>query len=251
MNPHQRNTAIENLIDRKTASGESFSWEEREFISTYEGAGGLSKHGAKGAGLLSEFYTPSWLGAKVWELVLHYGYDGGPVLEPACGTGRLLKDAPLTASITAFEVNPYAATITKALFPKANLFEQHFETAFLQGPRFTSKLKNEITWLMDAPFSLVISNPPYGRYSGPYATHFKKEGFKQFESFFIYKSLQLLRPGGLLAFIIPSGFMRSGNAYQKEKENIGQLAQVIDAYLLPPIFKHTTITTDILILRRT
>tara|TARA_R110001592_G_scaffold43005_1_gene139501 strand:- start:27076 stop:27831 length:756 start_codon:yes stop_codon:yes gene_type:complete len=250
LNPHERNIAIESLIQRKEAAREPYTFAEREFIAQYEGAGGLASKGARGQGLLHEFYTPEWLCKKIWELAIHHGYDGGSILEPSCGTGRFLKDAPKHPDITAFEINPFAARITKVLYPQVKVYDQHFETAFLQGPRYTSVLTRDISWLLDYPFSLVISNPPYGKYSGQYAPFFKKEKFKQFETFFMFKSLQLLKRGGLLVFVTSSNIMRSGVSYQGEKEKISELADLVDAYRLPPVFKHSQVPTDIIILRR-
>lgn len=250
MNAQERNIAIEAFIKRKDAARENYSLADKTFIAGYEGAGGLASKGASGQGLLHEFYTPDWLCEKMWELTHHHAYDGGAILEPSCGTGRFLKDAPKGATITAFEINPVSARITEILYPKSKVYHQYFETAFLQEPRFTSLLPKGKTWLEKAPFSLVISNPPYGKHVNQYSAFFKKEKFKQLETFFMYKSLQLLKPGGLLVFVTSSNIMRSGISYQNEKDQIGELAILVDAYRLPPVFKHSQVPTDIIILKR-
>lgn len=250
MNQQELNIRIEKFIKDKDSRKEDYSLADKTFIAQYEGAGGLSSKGATGQGILHEFYTPEWLCKKMWQLAHHYGFDGGTILEPSCGTGRFLKDAPSGSSVTAFEINPISARITEILYPKATVYNQYFETAFLATPRFTSLVSKGNTWLKNAPFSLVISNPPYGKHVNQYSSFFKKDHFKQLETFFIYKSLQLLKPGGLLVFVTSSNIMSSGISYQGEKDRIGELAELVDAYRLPPVFKNTQISTDIIILRK-
>lgn len=250
MNPHERNTAIEALIRRKDAKGEHYTPTERDFIAAYSGGGGLAEHGATGTGILYEFYTPAWLCTLLWQLAHHYGYTGGPVLEPACGSGNLLIDAPKKAPVVAFETNPTSARIAEIRRPGAIVHRQSFETAFLQPPRYTARIPRDGTWLPEAPFELCIANPPYGAFSGTYAPLFKARKHASFEAFFIRQALHLLRPGGLLIFIIPSAFLRNGNAYQNDKARITQQAALRDAYRLPPVFKHTAVGTDLIVLQK-
>lgn len=250
MNQHDLNTKIAEFIQKKDALGEDYSAADRAYIQGYEGAGGQGSKGAKGQGILYEYFTPAWLCKKMWELAVHHGYSGGAILEPACGTGRLLADAPKDASITAFEINPISARITEILNPKARVYNQYFETAFMQPDRFTSPYRDGLTWLADYPFSLVISNPPYGKHSNQYSSYFTRPKMKQMEFFFIYWALTLLESGGLLVYLTSSNIMRSGISYQSEKELIAELSDLIDAYRLPPVFKFSAVPTDILIFRK-
>ena len=57
MNPVERNIQIQAFIERKDAAGETYSLADKDFIASYEGAGGLARKGASGQGLLHEFYT--------------------------------------------------------------------------------------------------------------------------------------------------------------------------------------------------
>jgi hypothetical protein len=72
----------------------------------------------------------------------------------------------------------------------------------------------------------------------------------QIELFFMYQGLQLLRSGGLLVYITGSNFMRNGISYQSEKVELEKLCDLVDAYRLPPVFKSSSVPTDILILKR-
>jgi hypothetical protein len=69
--------------------------------------------------------------------------------------------------------------------------------------------------------------------------------------FFIYKGLQLLRPGGLLIYITSTNFMSTGmKTYATAKRLIGEIADFKDAYRLPSVFDNTPICTDIIVLQK-
>jgi hypothetical protein len=70
------------------------------------------------------------------------------------------------------------------------------------------------------------------------------------ELFFIYHGLRMLKTNGLLVYVTSSNIMRSGLSYQGEKDRIGELAELVDAYRLPPVFRHSDVPTDIIILRK-
>ena len=250
MNQLELNHKIEALIKQKDARKETYSLADKTFIAQYEGAGGHGSKGAQGQGVLYEFYTPDWLCTKMWELAKYHGYKGGPVLEPACASGRLFKDAPNKKEITGFEINPTSARIAQILYPGTKVYNQYFETAFMEPDRFTQPYKKGLTWLSDYPFSLVISNPPYGKHVNQYSSYFRTPQMKQMEFFFMYYGVKMLKPGGLLVYLTSSNIMRSGITYQGEKETIGQIAELVDAYRLPPVFKFSQVPTDIIILRK-
>lgn len=251
-NQYQLNKEIEEFIDQKDFEGTKYTLVDIDFIGQYEGSGGQASKGAKGRGLLDEYYTPVYIANYMYQLAIKHGYDGGPVLEPSVATGNILKPFPKKTSITAFEINHYSKRICELKFPKVRIHEGYFETAFLQSPRFTSKVPTkQVSWLSDYPFSLVIGNPPYGLHKNQYTSYFTgKDKFKQVEIFFMYKGLQLLKKGGLLVFITSSGFMRNGLTYNQEKQRIASIADFVDAYRLPKVFRSTDVPTDILIFRR-
>jgi len=252
MNQYQLNMEIEALIQLKDSKNKRYSKADIDFISQYQGSGGLASKGAKGRGILDEYFTPDYISEIMYQLALKYGYDGGPVLEPSIATGNIIKPFPKKTKIVGFEISPISKRICELRFPNATIYDKYFETAFLEPPRFYSKVSNKkVTWLSDYPFSLVIGNPPYGKHSNKYTAYFSgKDRFKQVEIFFMYKGLQLLKSGGLLVFITSSGFMRNGNTYSAEKKRIGEIADFVDAYRLPKVFRSTDVPTDILIFKR-
>jgi len=231
---------IKSILDQK-----SLSDADKKVLDNYEPNDGQN--------MLYSFFTPVWLCEVMYKLAKRNGFKvNGKILEPACGTGNMISVLDKPQNCTAFELDPLNFAIAKKRSPKATFFNQYFETSFLKKPRFTTKLKKPITWLKDYPFDLVIGNPPYGASTNRYSSYFKskKLNIKRMELFFMYQSLLLLKPGGLLVFITGSNFMRNNKTYTNEKQWIGEYAEFVDAYRMPDVFKYTSVPTDIVILRR-
>lgn len=245
---------IEHFIGLKDKAKEAYTEDEINHILKYEGMGRQGKDWAiknVGEGILYEYFTPPYVVDLMWELVYHYGYEPGTILEPSIGTGRMLQPLKKFEGCVGFEPNGVNARISEISCPGASIYNYHFETAFLDYPRFTTRIKNPITWLDEYPFSLVIGNPPYGIYKNYFSRFFPEaKKMKQIEIFFIYKCLQLLKPNGLLVFIIGSNFLRNGSTYNAAKAELAKMCDLLDAYRLPPVFKHSEIPTDIIVLRR-
>ncbi|MEN9370997.1 MAG: putative adenine-specific methylase [Bacteroidota bacterium] len=251
MNQFELNKQIQQLILKKDKASEAYSFDEKKFIAQYEGSGGQGSKGATGEGVLYEFFTPDFVCELMWKLAYRYGFRaGGSVLEPSVGTGNLLKWAPNNSKCYGFEINPISKRITEILYPDAKIYEGYFETAFLQEPRYTARLKDKLTWLEGYPFSLVIGNPPYGKYKNKYSSYFTKPKMHQIELFFMHYGLQLLKPGGIMVYVTGSNFLRNGITYQSEKLEIEKLADIVDAYRLPPVFKFSKVPTDIIVFKR-
>ena len=248
---HVINQEIEALVAERGLDKNNYDPLEYELLQHYKGAGGQAGQGATGKGLLYEFYTPSYLVKLVWELAIHYGFEqSGHMLEPACGTGRFFEGAPPGLKITGFEPNETAGQIAQIMYPKSTIHYKPFETAFLEKPRHTTRISGTGTWLKGYPFSIVVGNPPFGKYQNYYSSYFPNPKVLQTEFFFIYYGLQLLASGGLLVYIIPSNFLRNGLTYNAIKAKMGKLCTLVDAYRLPSVFSKTNVPVDIILLRR-
>lgn len=247
MSQQQINSRIEKLIREKDLGKEGYNAEEMDFIRQYEGWGGQAK---KGEGLLYEFYTPDYVAGLMWDLAYRYGYDGGNVLEPAIGTGRLIRPAPDYSRCVGFEINPVSARIVEICYPGVQVHKGYFETAFMAAPRYTRRMTSGLTWLKEYPFSLVIGNPPYGKYTNRYSPYFGRPAIPQMEIFFMYYGVQLLRSEGILIYLTASGFLRNGHSYDAIKKALGKFCDLEDAYRLPPVFKRSKVPVDIIVLRR-
>lgn len=251
MNQYQLNKKIEEFIRTKDSKKESYSEKDIEFIQQYGGAGGQGSKGATGEGVLYEFYTPDFVCELMYKLAVHYGYKDGYILEPSIATGNILKPFPDKSKVVGFEINPTTKRVAEITYPKATIYEGYFETAFLKHPRFTTRLsEKELTWLEQYPFSLVIGNPPYGKYKNMYSSYFRKPKMNQIEIYFMYYGLKLLEKGGLLVYLTSSNFLRNGISYNSEKEELGKLAEFVDAYRLPPVFQNSSVPVDIIVFKR-
>ena len=251
-NQYLLNKEIESFIQDNDKRNEIYSQADIEFIQKYEGSGGQGSKGATGEGILYEFYTPDYVVNLMWKLAFRYGFDkSGTVLEPSIATGRLIEPAPDKTKCVGFEINPVSARIAELCYPDATIYRGYFETAFMQPERFTKRFPSgQLTWLKEYPFSLVIGNPPYGKYRNKYSSYFPTPKMPQIEQFFMYYGLQLLKPGGLLIYLTSSNFLRNGLTYNKAKNEIGKYAELVDAYRLPPVFRFSEVPTDIVVFKR-
>jgi type I restriction-modification system DNA methylase subunit len=219
---------------------------DKEVLYNWEGLGGKYDTEDSKTGGLHEFFTPYWLCKSIAEIVKSLDIKLNKVLDPATGTGRLLRYLN-AKEIHAFEVNKLNADITQKLYSQSKVYNQAFETAFLKAPRFNSLDKK--SWLGN-DFDLVVSNPPYGGYSGQYKSLMPKV-FTRFEFLFVALSMSLVKKGGYGIFVLPQSFMNNGNMYNKQKEEILKYNTFIDAIRLPnSIFASTDIGVDLLLLQK-
>jgi len=249
-NPFEYNKAVEELLDTKN---ESFTAEEKVFMSNYSGYGGLEKFGAEGKGLLYEYYTPRLIVEKMWGLAYKYGFNGGNVLEPSCGVGEFIKFAPNKELVTGYEINLYSAKIAAILYPDAQIIKEAFETIFIKN---RASIKNKLGGVKK--YNLVIGNPPYGEFGGLYAGMGEK-GYTKAENYidyFISRGLDLLESNGLLIMIVGAEVAAGGKPFlskgtSKAKQDIMEKSILVDAYRLPNgVFDRTDVLSDIIVLRK-
>lgn len=236
------NQNIEQFLGEKTAEDASFSVEDIAYVNQFTGYGGMAQFGAAGKGLLSEYFTPVEVVEKMVGLAYKHGYSGGAVLEPSCGIGRFLHYFAPVVEVDAFEINPISHRITALNFPNFNIRHAYFNELFIE--------RNGKPKAFSADYNLVIGNPPYGDFTGKFTTKERKiTGATRYEDYFLLRGLDVLKPGGLLVYIIPSSFLDGKNS--KAKERISKQAKLLDAYRLPKrIFKQTDIQTDIVVFQK-
>jgi hypothetical protein len=260
-NEFEINKAIEKLINYKGDDRDSYNADEINFISFYSGYGGLGKFGTVGMenikGLKYEFYTPDEIVKKMWGLAYKYGYGtlgDNSVMETSAGIGNFIKYAPKDVKVVCNEINKYSAKILQILYPHAVVYNKYFEQNFIT--KDNKSMKNKIDDL--DKYSLIIGNPPYGKFTGKYVgmgedTFTKASNFCEY---FITRSLDLLMQDGLLIYIVGAEQFTGGTLFldsklSKVKEIIFDKAQLIDAYRLPvKIFERTGVSTEILIFRK-
>lgn len=250
----QINNEIRTIIGQKGLDKSRYSADELSFIQLYEG-GGAEKKVSSDKSILTQFFTPESIIAKMWGLAFKYGFtfDNTHVLEPSFGSGRFFKYIPKDAkvSVTGYEIEPVAYKIGQLLYghddPRYSLRFASFETMFFDGRRHTGMAR------VEKLYDLVITNPPYADYVSEYAPLGEREatGAFTFEMYFIMRGVDLLKKGGLLIYIIPNTFLSNDNKYNAFKEKLSQKCDLIDAYRLPNgVFDNTEVGTDIIVLKK-
>ena len=205
---------------------------------------------------LDEFFTPEWIAEIMFKLAIRNGFNGGKIIEPSFGHGVFFDVAKKynvsEKDMFGFEIYKPNFDFVKAKYPNAHLFDHNFEYQFIDKDIFYKKNKIEKSQAFQQNnFDLVIGNPPYGKHKSPHAYYFDNNLQIRIEGFFIYLGLQKLKKGGLLIYIINSLWLQNADMYNKQKEEIAKIGDLIDAYRLPnKVFKDTGIATDIVIFRK-
>lgn len=200
-------------------------------------SGGTSK---EGRGILDEYYTDSTIVNAVCNLIKDHFKNRSEisVLEPSVGTGNFLnavKILGIKTNITAFEINETTAKIAKILHPEADINLRSFETEFIDE-RGNKKVFSE-------QYDFVIGNPPYGDHRGLYKGLGEEPKISKYEDYFVKRSLDSLKLNGILAMVLPSGWLN--------RQNNLKSAEIIEGFRLPVgAFAGTQVGTDIIILRK-
>ncbi len=190
------------------------------------------------ASTLNAHYTSPTVVRAMYRALEQFGFERGRILEPACGIGHFIGLMPEAmhrhSTITGVEIDPITARIAKALYPDADIRTQGFENAKLA----------------DGFFDVAISNVPFG----DYPVHDPSLNAFRFpiHDYFFAKSLEKVRPGGLIMFITSRGTMDKLDSTLREY--LAPKAELLGAIRLPnTAFKQnagTEVTTDIVMLRK-
>ncbi|WP_240202923.1 DEAD/DEAH box helicase family protein [Burkholderia sp. LMG 13014] len=167
------------------------------------------------------------------------GFNGGRILEPAAGVGHfvgLAPDAVRTSSkFTAVELDPVSADIARHLYPNTTVINRGFQ---------------DVT-IPEGYFDAFVGNPPFGNQTVYDARHADLSQLS-IHNYFVAKSLDKIRPGGVAAFVVSSYFL---DAKQPDaRELIASKAKLLGAIRLPNnAFRQnalTDVTTDVVFLQR-
>lgn len=186
---------------------------------------------------LTAFYTPQTVIQGVYQALEQFGFKEGNILEPSCGVGHfigMLPDAMKNSRMYGVEIDGISAGIARYLYPNAEIRAQPFE----ESP------------LPDSFFDAVIGNVPFGDFRVS-DKRYDKHKFLIHDYFFA-KSLDKLRPGGVLILITSKGTMDKESP--AVRRYIAQRADLLGAVRLPNnAFKGnagTEVVSDILILQK-
>jgi len=211
------------------------SWAD-EFIKLYTALSPDEYESAR-ASTLTAFYTPPVVISSIYKAMEQMGFKEGNILEPSCGIGNFIGMLPSSmqdSKIYGVEIDKISAGIAQQLYQKTSIAAQPFEEANIP----------------DSFFDAVIGNVPFGdiRVND---RRYNKHNFLIHDYFFA-KSLDKLRPGGVMALITSKGTMDKENP--AVRRYIAQRADLLGAIRLPNnTFKGnagTEVVSDILILQK-
>ena len=235
--------------------------EEQEVLSRYVGWGGIpqafeernsawaeeytqlkevltpEEYSAARASTLNAFYTSPTVIKAMYEALGNMGLKQGNILEPSCGVGNfmgLLPESMSAANMYGVELDPVSGQIAKQLYQKNRIAVQGFEE----------------TSYPDSFFDCVIGNVPFGAYQ---VSDRKYDRYHfMIHDYFIAKSLDLVRPGGVVAVVTSSGTMDKQSP--EVRQYFANRAELLGAIRLPNnAFQrnaNTSVVADILFFQK-
>ena len=231
--------------------------EEQEILSRYVGWGGLAdcfeetsphyeelkslldseEYAAARASTLTAFYTPPVVIRGIYKALAQMGFTQGNILEPSCGTGNFLGLLPTDmAGSKAYgvELDSISGRIAGQLYQNASISVNGFET--VQMP--------------DSFFDVAVGNVPFGDFKVLDKRYDKHHWL--IHDYFFGKTLDKVRPGGIVAFITSKGTLDKENS--AVRKYLAQRADLIGAIRLPDnTFRRnagTEVTSDIIFLQK-
>lgn len=231
--------------------------EEQEILSRYVGWGGLAdcfeetsphygepkslldseEYAAARASTLTAFYTPPVVIRGIYKALSQMGFTQGNILEPSCGTGNFLGLLPADmAGSKAYgvELDSISGRIAGQLYQNASISVNGFET--VQMP--------------DSFFDVAVGNVPFGDFKVLDKRYDKHHWL--IHDYFFGKTLDKVRPGGVIAFVTSKGTMDKENS--AVRRYLAQRADLIGAIRLPDnTFKRnagTEVTSDVIFLQK-
>lgn len=253
---YQDNIAAIKTLKQLETENRTATPEEQEILSKYTGWGGMAKvfelgngHYDEVKGLLtndeyaaarksamSAFYTSPVIIKEIYSKLFDMGFSKGKLLEPSCGVGNFIGMIPqdMQAKITGIELDSLTGRIAKKLYPEAQIQICGFEN---------SNLKSE-------SFDVAVGNVPFGDIR-VYDKKYNKENLL-IHDYFFSKSLDMVKPGGVVAFITSKGTLDKRN--DTARRLLAEKADFLGAVRLPNnAFKAnagTEVTSDIIFLQK-
>ena len=258
---YQMNIAAIRTLQAIEAEGRFATSDEQKILSRYVGWGGVAdafdpskenwageyaelkgllteqEYEAARASTLNAHYTSPTVIRAIYEAIGNMGFTTGNILEPSCGVGNffgMLPEGMMDSKLYGVELDPITGRIAKQLYPHADIQIKGFEET--QHP--------------DSFFDIAVGNVPFGNYSIPDKRYDKQHPL--IHDYFFMKTLDKIRPGGVVAFITSKGTMDKKDP--SVRRYLAERAELLGAIRLPNnAFQSnagTSVVSDILFLQK-
>ena len=256
-----RNLEAIKMLKQLESEGRFATTKEQQILSKYVGWGGIpeafddrnsswtdeylqlknnlsdEEYASARESTLTAFYTPPEVTKAIYKAMAQMGFKEGNLLEPSCGIGNFIGMLPSSmenAKIYGVELDKISAGIAQQLYQKSSIAAQGFEEVNIP----------------DSFFDGVVGNIPFGDFK-VLDKRYDKHHFLIHDYFFA-KSLDKLRPGGVMALVTSKGTMDKENS--AVRKYIAQRAELVGAVRLPNnTFKGnagTEVVSDIIFLQK-
>lgn len=258
----QNNIAAIRLLKQIEGEKRSATPYEQQILAKYIGWGGLAnafdssktdwskeyaelktllapeEYSSARSSTLNAHYTSYTIISSIYSALDNMGFKGGKILEPALGTGNFFGSMPEemrnNSQLSGVEIDSITGRIAKLLYPSANIQIKGYEDTNFENNSF----------------DVAVSNVPFGSYKVN-----DKEYNKQnmlIHDYFFSKTLDKVRPGGIIAFVTSKGTLDKENS--EVRKYLAERAELLGAIRLPnTAFKNnagTEVTSDIIFLQK-
>ena len=252
-----RNIAAIRLLNQLETENRPATAEEQQVLSRYVGWGGMAnafspdnrrydelknlltadEYKAARASVLNAHYTSPTIIRAIYDAAAQFGFENGKILEPSMGVGNffgMLPESMANSQLTGVELDSISGRIARKLYPNADIKITGYEN----------------TKFADNFFDLAVGNVPFGDYS-LHDKRYDKDHLLIHDYFFV-KTLDKVRPGGIVAFVTSKGTLDKANPAARRL--MAKRADLLGAIRLPnTAFKANagaSVTTDILFLQK-
>ena len=257
-----RNVTAIQLLKKIEEENRNITKDEQQVLSEYVGWGGIPEAFDKNnsswsqeyeqlknllteeeyqnaiGSVLNAHYTQPVVINAMYTALSELGFSGGKILEPAAGIGNFIGCAPENIAdrsfFTAVEIDSISGRIAKQLYPESEVQVCGYENAKLRA----------------GTFDVAVGNVPFGDYSVVDKKYNRDHAM--IHDYFFLKTLEMIRPNGVIAFITSKGTMDKQSS--KIRKQIDEKAEFIGAIRLPnTAFKAnagTTVVSDIIFLKK-
>lgn len=258
---YQNNVAAIKLLFSLEEENRNATSEEQEILSKYVGWGGLSdvfndsksnwsneyqevknlltdeEYSSARESTLTAFYTSPAVSKAMYQAIENMGFKHGNILEPSCATGNFIgsiSDNLLSSKIYGIELDSISGRIAQKLYPNSNIVVDGYENVDVP----------------DSFFDVAIGNIPFGQFKVS-DKRYDKLNFSIHDYFFA-KTIDKIRPGGVIAFVTSRYTMDKANA--SVRKYINERTEFLGAIRLPNnAFKDsagTKVVSDIIFLQK-